>query len=282
MSTKITTFLHKSITDPSGRKGYVVWSPNGINFQNASSFAADFRYFSLSGPRVPFIPRSITIDNSNNANSVSVIVDDEIQYPHVAQPGQIRTFQIPYSTEPGSIVFTSTQASVSTVVPVYFFDTVMTPDSTGQTGSAVTVENTVPVIISSSDATLDVSITGQTGSLSVVQGTPTNPLPFNTITAAGSTSLLAVNKVIKSIQLWAAGGTIQGVAGLNLIQFLDGAKNIANFQPSIPAAALSSLAFELGTVHFPDGGYQMTGGDLYINLQTALTGGALYGNIVTY
>ncbi len=258
---------------PDGSKGWLLRFD--LDFSAFASYKIKLRYFQYSGEQIKFTPRSIQINNSSNANSVNVVYDNSIQYPHLAIAGQISIAQVPFLKNLSDILLTSTIAA-GLIISVYISDYPMSPDSIGQSGSAVTVVNTVPVNIENAP---DVYVTNTP---TVILQSGAVPLPFSGITAAGLTALLAVNKLIFSIDLWASGDAIQAAAGDNLITVYDGTATgvpILEAKPNFPAASLGQIAFKIGKIVIPSG-YQMVNGALNINLTTALTGGNIYGNVV--
>ncbi len=286
---KVTAFNQKTIINPDGSKGKVLFTT--IDFSESAAFECDFRYFSVSGPRTSFTPRSITIDNSNNAASVSVTVDSEIKYPHVATPGQIRTFQIPYSDAPSSVLFSSTLAGSSTPVNIYFFDSVLQPDASGSVGSNVTVTNaSIPVEI------VDPALVAPADGINPATALPTDSLgfvyiggntwdrkreetqvfPFSGIVAAGDTAILpAGNFRVFGVSLYVSGDAV--AAGDNEIDVLDGSAIILKSRPNIPATAIATLSDRRFFEWQSRMGYVMTGNQLNLNIGTALTAGNIYG-----
>ena len=290
---KVTAFNQKTIINPDGSKGKVLFTT--IDFSESASFECDFRYFSISGPRTSFVPRSITIDNSSNAASVSVTVDSEIKYPHVATPGQIRTFQIPYSDAPSSVLFSSTLAGSSTPVNLYFFDSVLQPDASGSVGSNVTVTNpSIPIQI------IDPALVAPADGINPGTALPTDSLGFvyiggNTwarkraetevgsfsgITAAGDTAILpAGNFRVYGIRLYMSGDVASASALDDEIQILDGTVKIVEAKPYIPAASVNQLG-GLEILEWKSRqGWAMTGGQLNLNVGQALTSGNIYGHV---
>ena len=260
-------------TLPDGSTGHVLRFD--LDFLNDSQFDIKLRYFSTSGQQIKFTPRSLAINNTNNSNPVSVVYDNFLQFPHLANSGMIEVAQMPMIASVPDIVLSSVQAASSTPVQVFLSDFPMNPATFGSTGSAVVVTNTVPVNINGQPILVNVNNIPNV----VRNNAGRNNTPFSGITAAGSTALINANTIIYGVKVYLSGDSIMAAAGDNLIEITDGATVIGVCKPSLPAASSGVL----GGVHVLDlpfpGGYQMVNGSLNINLATALTGGNVYGNI---
>ncbi len=260
-------------TLPDGSTGHVLRFD--LDFLNDSQFNIKLRYFSVSGQQIKFTPRSLAINNTNNSNPVSVVYDNFLQFPHLANSGMIEVAQMPMIASVPDIVFSSVQATVSTPVQVFLSDFPMNPASFGVTGSSVVVTNTVPVNINGQPISVNVNNIPNV----VRENAGRNNTPFSGITAAGSTELLSADTTIYGVKVYLSGDSIIGTAGDNLIEITDGTTVIGVCKPYIPAASAGALGgVEVLDLPFP-GGYTMVNGSLNINLGTALTGGNVYGNI---
>lgn len=247
---------------PDGKKGHVLRFD--LDFSIDNQFNIKLRYLTVSGQQIPFIARSLQINNTDNLNPISVVYDTVLQYPHLAIAGQISVAQLPFIQKVPDIQFSGTvQAGLT--VPIFISDFAMSPASYGTAGSAVTVTNTVPVNINNPP-------------IPVNQQNPKSSYPFSGIVAAGDTELLAADHTIYNIELWVSGDAIQAAAGDNLIEILDGAAPIAVAKPYIPAASLGQIAVKI-LEWKSEGGYVMQNGSLNISLANALTGGNVYGYV---
>lgn len=256
--TEPTAILEQIL--PDGKKGHVLRFD--LDFSVDNQFNVKLRYLSVSGQQIPFIARSLQINNTDNTNPISVIYDEVLQYPHLAIAGQISVAQLPFIQKVPDIQFTGTIQSGLTV-PIFISDFAMSPASYGTAGSAVTVTNTVPVNINNAP-------------ILVNQQNPKFSYPFSGIVAAGDTELLAADHTIYEIRLWVSGDAIQSAAGDNLIEIVDGSSPIAVAKPYIPAASLGQIDRQILAWTLA-GGYVMQNGSLSISLANALTGGNVYG-----
>lgn len=260
-------------TLPDGSTGHVLRFD--LDFLNDSQFDIKLRYFSTSGQQIKFTPRSLAINNTNNSNPVSVVYDNFLQFPHLANSGMIEVAQMPMIASVPDIVLSSVQAASSTPVQVFLSDFPMNPATFGSTGSAVVVTNTVPVNINGQPILVNVNNIPNV----VRNNAGRNNTPFSGITAAGSTALINANTIIYGVKVYLSGDSIMAAAGDNLIEITDGATVIGVCKPSLPAASSGVLGgVQVLDLPFP-GGYTMVNGSLNINLGTALTGGNVYGNI---
>lgn len=224
------------------------------------------------------VVRSIVVNNSANTSPINAVFDRTLKYPNEIAGGQIRTFQVPKIEEPSDVIFSSTLTGSTTIVPFFLYSDNLNPDTTGGSGSVVTVANTVAVDISGSTVNLPVVIQAGSATVPVVQTGPTGITPFDGIIAAGNTVILSADAIIYRMKLYLSGNTTLATAGSVTAEVLDGTKIIGYAVPEVGTAAIAG-ADEILDIDFGINGYSMSGGSLNINLGTALTGSGIYGYV---
>ncbi len=131
---------------PDGSKGYMLRFDLDISLD--SDFVIDLAYFSAIGQQIPFVCRSVVLNNTNNANVLNMTFDRFLAYPHICASGQISVAQVPNIAGKTYLELTTTLQGASTLVYIFLSDFSMNPAQFGSFGQNVVVTNTIAANIS--------------------------------------------------------------------------------------------------------------------------------------
>lgn len=238
--------------------------------------------------------QALILNNINNTNPVSLNFE-EVVYNNVFPAGGTLAVEVPPTINPRLLFLTSGAATGQAILYVCGYPLLSASASSLQGSQTLLQEienNTAGTVTNLSQQNNADNLTPATGLFTLsanylyLPGTGWvrnrqggNPIAFDVLTPpAGNSAILAANFRIFSLDLSLSNNASQAAAGQNLIQILDGGNPIAKANPAIPTAAASGFgSTELVKLRFKNG-YVMTGGTLNLNLQNALTGGAVSVN----
>ena len=265
-----------------------------IDFTKDTNYQIDLSGLKSFRPALTVDVQALILNNINNTNPVSLSYED-IVYNNVFPAGGTQAVEVPPTINPRLIFLTSGAANGTAILYVLGYPLL------SASASSLTASQTLLQEIENNTAGTVTNLSQQnnadnlapasalfalTGNYLYLPGTGWvrkrmggQPLAYDIATPpAGNSVIENVNYRIFSLSVFISSNAIQAAAVNNLIQILDGATSILKANPFIPTAVGTSFADrEIGKVSFKNG-YVMTGGTLNLNLQNALTGGAVWVN----
>jgi hypothetical protein len=237
---------------------------------------------------------ALILNNINNTNPVSLNFE-EVVYNNVFPAGGTLAVEVPPTINPRYIFLSSGAQSGTAILYVCGYPLLSASASSLQGSQTLLQEienNTAGTVTNLSQQQNADNLVPASSLFALVGGyfylpgtgwirnrMGGNPLAYDIVKpSAGNSAILDANVRIFSLELSLSNNAIQAAAGQNLIQILDGTNPIVKANPAIPTTASSGFgSTRIARVVFKNG-YVMNGGSLNLNLQNALTGGAVSVN----